>query len=95
MCLETTAILASAVEHLGMRPFIIIIPGHAFLGVALSADVGAPIEYWETSDLNDGVSGQQANIHGQNEYLTARSGGHILGVVDIQYERQQGIDPIE
>src|SRR5262249_46391803 len=52
MCVETSAILASAVEHLGMRPYIVIVPGHAFLGVAMGAGSTAQIQYWETSDLN-------------------------------------------
>jgi hypothetical protein len=94
MCVETTAILASAVERLGMRPFIVIVPGHAFLGVALGPNDDAPVTYWETSDLN-GVSGAQANIHGDNEYADAFAQGHVLAVVNIQAERQQGIMPIE
>jgi hypothetical protein len=94
MCVETTAILASAVEHLGMRPFIIIVPGHAFLGVALGPLASAPIEYWETSDLN-GSDGAQANIEGNNEYQAAAKQGHVLQVVDIQLERQRGFEPIE
>lgn len=94
MCVETTAILASAVEHLGMRSFIIIVPGHAFLGVALGADQSAPIEYWETSDLN-GATGSQAHVDGQGEYLHYQQSNQILRVIDIQYEHQHGIVPIE
>lgn len=93
MCVETTVILASAIERLGMRPYIIIIPGHAFIGVALSAS-GAPIDYWETSDLN-GATGSQANTHGAAEYRTFQQRGQILRVIDIQYERGRGIIPIE
>lgn len=94
MCVETTAILASAVEHLGMRPYIIIVPGHAFIGVALGVDPGAPIEYWETSDLN-GATGSQSHVDGQSEYIHYQQSNQILRVIDIQYERQHGIAPIE
>lgn len=94
MCVETTAILASAVEQLGMRPYIIIVPGHAFLGVALGASATAPIDYWETADLN-GATGSQANAHGAGEYDTFQGRNQILRVIDIQYERAQGIMPIE
>lgn len=94
MCVETTAILASAIERLGMRPYIIIVPGHAFIGVALGASPSAPIDFWETSDL-DGATGSQANTHGQNEYRDFQAHQQILRVVDIQYERAQGIAPIE
>lgn len=95
MCVETTAIIASTVERLGMRPYFVIVPGHAFLGVALGPSAGAPIEYWETSDLNGGVRGDQANLHGDTEYNTFAATGKILRVVDVQYERAHGIMPIE
>lgn len=95
MCVETTAIMASAVERLGMRPFFIIVPGHAFLGVAMGANSTAPIQYWETSDLNGGVSGEQANAHGNSEYQTYQGQGKVLSVLNVQFQRQQGIAPIE
>lgn len=94
MCVETTAILASAVEQLGMRPYIIIVPGHAFLGVALGSSDKAPIDFWETSDLN-GQSGNTANVHGQNEYRSYEQHGQIQRVIDIQGERDRDIEPIE
>ncbi|MGO8946592.1 MAG: hypothetical protein ACLQUY_02790 [Ktedonobacterales bacterium] len=98
MCVETTAIMASAVEYLGMRPYFIIVPGHAFLGVALGQSSSAPHSYWETSDLNGPSNGgrstgEQANIFGNSEY--AKDKGEILEIVDVQYERDQGIMPIE
>lgn len=95
MCVETTLILASAVERLGMRPYLVMIPGHMFLGVALGSDPGAPIEYWETSDLNGGVRGAQAQLHGNTEYAHAQSSGTILHVLDVSAERGLGIEPIE
>ena len=94
MCVETTAILASAIERLGMFPYIIIVPGHAFLGVALGVDPGALIEYWETSDLN-GATGSQAHVDGQGEYLAYQQRGQNPHVINIQYERQHDIKPIE
>lgn len=95
MCVETTAILASAVERLGMRPFVVIVPGHAFLGVAMGSDPKAEIQYWETSDLNGGVNGAQANVHGESEYMTFAAQSKVLSVLDVQYQRQHGIAPIE
>jgi hypothetical protein len=95
MCVETTAIMASAVENIGLRPFIVIVPQHAFLGVALGPGPGAPLAYWETSDLNGGVNGDQASVHGKSEYNQFQQRGQILRVIDIQQQRQQGIEPIE
>ncbi len=95
MCVETTAIMASAVEAAGMRPYFVIIPGHAYLGVALGPNPNAPFGYWETSDLGSGASGASAQVHGENEYTTNQSQGKVLRVIDVEYERTQGIEPIE
>lgn len=95
MCVETSVILASAVERLGLRPFIVFTSDHAFLGVALSSDPHAPVEYWETSDLNGGVTGSQANTHGDMEYTQDTQTHQIQDVVDIQNERSRGIAPME
>lgn len=100
MCVETTAIMASAVESLGMRPYFVIVPGHAFLGVALGYSPNAQIAYWETSDLNGGlttdrITGNQANIDGDDEFTKYRSKDQILETVDVDLERQLGIMPIE
>jgi hypothetical protein len=95
MCVETSAILASAVERLGMRPTIVFTPTHAFLGVALGAGAQAPIEYWETSDLNGGIAGSQANTHGDAEFAQDTASHQIQEIVDIQYERTHSIAPME
>lgn len=94
MCLETTAVLASAVEYLGMRPYIVVVPGHAYLGVGLGPSGAAPIEYWETSDLNAEADGNQANVHGDHEYAGDNQQGRVLAVVDVVAERAQGISEI-
>lgn len=95
MCVETSVIMASAVERLGMRPFIVFTADHAFLGVALGDDPHAPVEYWETSDLNGGVSGAQANTHGDMEFTQDAQTHQIQEIVDIQNERNHGIAPME
>jgi hypothetical protein len=93
MCVESTVIMASAVERLGMRPYIVFVPGHVFLGVATS-DSASATEYWETSDLN-GVAGAQANIHGDTEFAEVSKAGTILRTLDIASARAQGILPME
>jgi hypothetical protein len=95
MCVETTAIMASAVESLGMRPYFVIVPGHAFLGVALGTSPNAPLGYWETSDLIGGITGSQANIDGDGKFVQYHSKQEILETVDVELERQLGIMPIE
>lgn len=95
MCVETTAIIASAIEAAGMRPYFVIVPGHAFLGVALGPSTNAQFGYWETSDLNYGVTGAQALVDGNNKYMTEQAQGQVLRVIDVEYERTQDIEPIE
>lgn len=93
MCVESTVIMASAIERLGMRPYIVFIPGHVFLGVA-TGSAGAAIEYWETTP-HDGVTGAQANVEGDTEYADASRTGSVLRTLDIQATRAQGILPME
>jgi hypothetical protein len=101
MCVETTAIMASAVEALGMRPYFIIVPGHAFLGVALGSSPNATMGYWETSDLKGGlttdhITGSQANIHGDDEFNHYKSTNEILETVNVELVRQlDDVMPIE
>ena len=93
MCVETTVIMASAIERIGMRSFIVLVPGHAFLGVALGLNPAAPISYWETSYL-DVNSASQANVNGEDEYNRFAS-QDVVRVIDISYERSVGVEPME
>ncbi|HEX9036264.1 MAG TPA: hypothetical protein VF808_04675 [Ktedonobacterales bacterium] len=93
MCVETTALIASAVERLGMRPYIVFTATHAYLGVALSDTANGPIAYWETSDLNGSALGAQANVDGDATYAQDVTTHAITDVVDIQAERAHGIAP--
>ena len=95
MCVETSVIRASAVERLGMRPFIVFTSDHAILGVAVSDDPHALVEYWETSDLNGGVTGAQANNDGDLKYAQYVQTHQIKEIIDIQHERNLGIAPME
>ena len=93
MCVETTVIMASAIERLGMRSFIVLVPGHAFLGVALGLNLAAPISYWETSYL-DVDTASQANVNGEDEYNRFASQA-VVRVIDVSYERSVGVEPME
>ncbi|HEV2236761.1 MAG TPA: hypothetical protein VGR57_08890 [Ktedonobacterales bacterium] len=95
MCVETTVLLASAAERIGLRTFVVIVPHHAFLGVALGTGPNAPKGYWETNVLGDGANGDHANLVGMGEYNQFQSRGQILKVVDVEQQRQRGIEPIE
>jgi hypothetical protein len=88
-------ILASAVENLGMRPYLIFTGSHVYLGVALTDEPNAPLAYWETSDLNNGVLGAQANASGNAEYTSDLAAKAIKSVVDVTSEHLHSVNPIE
>jgi hypothetical protein len=95
MCVDTTVLMASALRHMGLRPYIIIVPHHAFLGVALTANAPGPQAFWETTDLNQGVRGDQANVDGDTKYNQFKQSDQILRVIDVAQSEHQGINPIE
>lgn len=91
MCVELTLLLASAVESIGLHPVIVIIPGHAFLGVAVTSD-DSQFEYWDAVEVNNGVAGDSANIVADNEYQ--QNSKQLVDTIVISSARQQGIGPM-
>lgn len=91
MCIELTALLASAVEKIGLYSEIVITPGHAFLGVATTPDQ-KQFEYWDPVQVNDGVAGASANIYADREYSANIK--QIVDTIRISTARQQGVGPM-
>jgi len=91
MCIELTVLLASAVEKIGLHAEIVIIPGHAFLGVATTPDE-KQFQYWDGVQVNNGVAGASANIYADQEYST--NARQILDTILISTARQQGVGPM-
>ncbi len=91
MCIELTVLLASAVEKIGLHSEIVIIPGHAFLGVAVTQD-NAQFEYWDAVQVNDNIAGDSANVWADREYkLNAKQ---IVDTIVISDARYQGVNPM-
>jgi hypothetical protein len=91
MCVELTLLLASAVESIGLHAEIVIIPGHAFLGVAVKAD-NSSFEYWDAVQVNNGVAGDSANIAANTEYQ--QNVHQLVDTILVSDARQQGIGPM-
>lgn len=91
MCIELTALLASAVEKIGLHAEIVIIPGHAFLGVATTPDQ-KQFQYWDGVQVNNGVAGASANTYADQEY--SENVKQIVDTILISTARQQGIGPM-
>ena len=91
MCIELTALLASAVERIGLHSEIVIIPGHAFLGVAVTPN-NTQFEYWDAVQVNANVAGDSANLWTDNEYM--QNAKQIVDTIVISDARHQGIGPM-
>jgi hypothetical protein len=91
MCIELTALLASAVEHIGLHAEIVIIPGHAFLGVAVTQN-DSQFEYWDAVQVNANIAGDSANLWADNEYR--QNAKQIVDTIVISDARKQGVDPM-
>jgi hypothetical protein len=89
MCVELTALLASAVERIGLHAEIVIVPGHAFLGVAVTPN-DSQFEYWDAVEVNNNVAGDSANLSTDKYVLTQ----HIIDTILIGDARAQGIGPM-
>ena len=93
MCIELTALLASAVEYIGLHAEIVIVSGHAFLGVAVTPD-NSHFEYWDAVEVNDNVAGDSANIATDAAYQRDMSQHSIVDTILISDARNAGIQPM-
>ena len=91
MCIELTALLASAVEHVGLHAEIVIVSGHAFLGVAVAQN-NSRFEYWDPVQVNFNVAGDSANLWTDNEYKQDENAQQIVDIIVISNARKQGVD---
>jgi len=90
MCIELTALLASAVERIGLDAEIVIIPGHAFLGVAVTQN-DTQFEYWDAVQVNDNVAGDSANLWTDEEYKNAKQ---VVDTILISAARTAYVGPM-
>ncbi|MGZ3621637.1 MAG: hypothetical protein ACXWPS_06610 [Ktedonobacteraceae bacterium] len=91
MCIELTLLLASAVEKIGLHAEIVIIPGHAFLGVAVTPN--NTFKYWDPAEVSNNVAGDSANVWTTNsEY--AKNAKQIVDTIVISDARHQGVGPM-
>jgi hypothetical protein len=91
MCIELTLVLASAVEHIGLHAEIVIIPGHAFLGVAVTPD-NKHFEYWDAVQINNKVAGDSDNIATDEIYRQNLRQHTIVDTIVISDARNANIE---
>ena len=93
MCVELTTLLASAVEGIGLHSEIVIIPGHAFLGVA-SDETNTHFEYWDAVDMGNNIAGDSANVAADTLYSHNLQQHTILDTIVISSARDASIGPM-
>jgi hypothetical protein len=93
MCVELTALLASAVESIGLDAEIVIIPGHAFLGVAVTPD-DRHFQYWDAVLVNNDVAGSSANIFTDGVYNQNVKQHSIVDTIVIDDARKADVNPM-
>jgi hypothetical protein len=85
--------LSSAVESIGLHSEIVIIPGHAFLGVAVTPDE-KHFQYWDAVLVNNNVAGSSANVYADAIYAYNVKQHTILDTILISDARKAQIDPM-
>jgi hypothetical protein len=93
MCVELTTLMAAAVERIGLHVEIVIIPGHAFLGVALNGN-NTHFAYWDTVDVNNNVAADSANIAADNLYTQNMQKRTLVDVIVLSNARDAHIGPM-
>jgi len=93
MCVELTVLLASAVESIGLHAEIVIIPGHAFLGVSVTPDA-QHFQYWDAVLVNNDVAGTSANVFTDGVYAQNVKQHAIVDTILIDNARKADIDPM-
>lgn len=89
-CLDTAIFFASAASSQGLKPYVIMMPGHAFPVIALPSGQIIPIE---STALNNKVSFEEAIQAGSETYNKAMAGPFV--VVDVESFQSLGIIPPE
>jgi hypothetical protein len=93
MCVELTMLMASAVEHIGLNAEIVIIPGHAFLGVALDED-DRQFAYWDAVDVNNNVAADSANVAANNLYAKNLQQRTMVDAIMLSDARDARVGPM-
>ncbi len=93
MCIELTTLLAAAVESIGLQPQIVIVPGHAFLGVAVTEN-NTNIQYWDAVDMNNNVAADSANVDANNTYMNYKAQHALVDTILISDARASGVGPM-
>ncbi len=89
-CIDVSVAFASAMENLGMKPVVVIVPGHAFTGVRLAPNSNQ-ILYLDLTVLPDGTF--PAAQKRAEDWMKKTAPDQVL-TVDVGAARSLGIYPM-
>jgi hypothetical protein len=90
-CIDGTVLFASIFEKMGLRTYIVLVPGHAFLAVNLRAQGNEVVLPLETTKLGSGDFNAAIDA-GSAAWDNAAASKQIL-VLDVENSRRAGILP--
>ena len=95
-CIDGTILIAAALENIGLKPVVILVPGHAFIGWYTWED-SETIDALETtmignSDFYSAHSQGITELH--NEFNNGNFDSGISQMIDIQQMRNFGLTPL-
>lgn len=89
-CIDVSVVFASAMENLGMQPVIVIVPGHAFVGVRLEPG-SQRVLYVDLTVLPEGTF--RAAVRRAEGWFSKTPQAEVL-TVDIGAARSLGVYPL-
>jgi len=104
-CIDSSVLIASVLERLGIRAFIVLVPGHAFVGFYTGAGK-SDAEFLETTLLGSGSSARGGDAGFEAALAAGRSRWNRVAsrldrrhrpdyaVIDIETARAYGIIPL-
>jgi len=99
LCIDGAVLFATLLEKLGLKPLIVLVPGHAFVGwKAEAADRQAPgTNYFLETTMVGTASFDDAMAAANEQVMRAKKLGHFetgtARVLDVLALRQRGITP--
>src|SRR4051812_4287539 len=90
-CIDGAVMYASMFENLGMEPQIVLIPGHAYVGVR-SSQTGSKYLYFDT--VLTGRDDFEASVHAAEKGLSERPANQV-NRIDVDESRRAGIFPMQ
>lgn len=97
-CIDGAVLYAAALENLGMHPYILITPDHAFVGYETKPDDPSGIRFLETT-MTGSASFENATDAGNDEFREETRNGNIKSgksqLHSIKSLRDSGIRPMQ